>query len=68
MNDLINATLDDLLKKYDKNKNEFFKIYPNLPFEVYIKIEKLATQKLTAALDLCKKAKTVSDLYHKNIK
>ena len=66
--DLINNTLDDLLEKYDRDEAEFIKAYPLTSFEVYKRIEKLAGQKLTANLELCKKAKLVSNLFHKNIK
>jgi len=66
--DLINSTLDDLLEKYENDRPMFIKTYPSLPIEIYKRIEKLSNQRLIANLDLCDKAKKVSDLFHKSIK
>lgn len=64
---LAEETLNELLILYEKDKKIFYKSYTSLPIELYKEIERLSVSKSTLYGELCKKAKTVADNFHKSI-
>lgn len=66
-NGIIEETLDELIALFNADKKLFYKSYRTLPIELYREIERLSVSKSTLYSKLCKKAKLVTDNFHKNI-
>lgn len=64
---LVEETLNELLALYKKDPKIFYKSYVSLPIDLYKEIERLSVSKSTLYGDICKKAKTVADHFHKSI-
>ena len=64
---LVKETLDNLLLIYEKDVKLFSKSYKSLPFSLYEEIERLSISKSTLYIDLCKKARSVANKFHKNV-
>ena len=64
---LVKETLNELLALHEKDERIFYKSYISLPIELYKEIERLSVSKSTLYGELCKKAKTVADNFHRSI-
>lgn len=64
----IKETLDDLLELMKKDHSLFFQAYKSLPLDIYKEIERLSVSKSSIYKDICTKARTVADSFHKSIK
>lgn len=65
---IIKETLDTLLVLKDQDHTLFFQAYKSLPLDIYKEIERLSVSKSTLYKELCTKARTVANTFHKSVK
>jgi len=65
---IIDETLDSLLKMHSISPSLFFKTYKSLPINLFCEIERLSMSRSTLYKDRCTKASTVADYFHKSVK
>lgn len=66
--EIIDEMLANLIELKKDDFKVFFKSYKNMPFEIYLEIERLATSKSITNKERCINAKEVSNAFHKSIK
>jgi len=65
---LIRDTLQVLTELIDSDKDLFYKMYRNIPYEIYQEIEKLSVSKSEVYRDLCINAKKITTEFHNSPK
>lgn len=66
--EVVEDTMDMLIKMMETNIIEFHKAYKSTPFEIYSEIERLSVSKSSVHEGICVKARLVADTFHKNIR
>jgi hypothetical protein len=67
-NNLVEETLDELIRGMENNLLTFYKSYRALPFDLYVEIERLSVSKSALYRGLCDKARVVAESFHRSIK